>query len=435
MRPNGPAPVAAGPAAPVGVGGHLPAALWVLYAGVFVVMVGYGITLTVIPYQVERIHELRALRPATESFHIGLLTSVYALAQLVASPAAGWLCDRVGRRPILLVGLAGMAATQAPFGFVSWLPGLYLLRAGGGVATSGVLIAAIAYVADSTSEAGRARGMAWFGTSVSLGLVAGPALGGLLSGPAISRRIEGPWLNGFSLPFLAAGLLALAVLIASTRRVPESRRLDQRATAALREVPQRRPSGLRGLLSLVTASSAGLALFEGTFVLYGQSRLGIGPAQASVAFMVCGLVMAALQVAAAGALSRFVAPTLQVAAGLVVMGIGIAAIVVTRHFAVVLGVVALLAAGSAVVTPNLSVLVSAGRGDRAGAALGMKSAANSAGQFVGPLAGVALLSWRPASPFVLAGGLLAVLGAVVGILHWTRPGHGRGAGEHSAAID
>nr|WP_157845210.1 hypothetical protein [Pseudofrankia saprophytica] len=119
-------------------------------------------------------------------------------------------------------------------------------------------------------------------------------------------------------------------------------------------------------------------------MLYGQSRLGIGPARASVAFMICGLVMAALQVAAAGALSKVAAPTVQVAAGFVVMGIGIAAIVITRDFAVVLGVVALLAAGSAVVTPNLSALVSAGRGDHAGAALGMKSTATSVGQFVGP---------------------------------------------------
>nr|WP_198543022.1 MFS transporter [Pseudofrankia sp. BMG5.36] len=173
------------------------------------------------------------------------------------------------------------------------------------------------------------------------------------------------------------------------------------------------------------ASSSGPALFEGTFVLYGQSRLGLGPASASAVFMVCGLVMAVLQVVAAGVLSKFVSPTVQVAGGLAVLGVGIAVLVTARTFAAVLGIVALLAAGSAFITPSLSVLVSTDRGDRAGAALGMKSAANSAGQFVGPLVGVSLLAWRPTSHFMLAGGLLIALGIAVGLVHWSGRRHPR----------
>jgi hypothetical protein len=65
--------------------------------------------------------------------------------------------------------------------------------------------------------------------------------------------------------------------------------------------------------------------------------------------------------------------------------------------------------------------------------MGWKSAANSAGQFVGPLVGVGLLGWRPAAPFVLAGSLLVALGAAVGILCWTGPDRGRRAGDQRAS--
>ncbi|MGD9793902.1 MAG: MFS transporter [Acidimicrobiia bacterium] len=200
-----------------------------LFASVFVVMTGYGITLTVLPYYAERVHGLSGIDRKTVTFHVGLLTSVYAFAQLIASPIVGRIGDRIGRRPVLLAGLAGMAVTQATFGFVPQLWALYGLRILGGIATSGMLVAATTYVADTTADGERTRGMAWFGTAVSLGLVAGPALGGVLSRPGLSIG-RGAWrLDGYSLPFLVAGALAFAVLVAALRGLPESM-MSSRAT-------------------------------------------------------------------------------------------------------------------------------------------------------------------------------------------------------------
>ncbi len=146
-------------------------------------MIGYGITVPVLPYYAERIHGLAGVSQQVIALHVGILTSVYALAQLIASPFIGRLGDRVGRRPVLLAGLAGMAVTQVAFALTSSLPLLYALRVLSGLATAGLLVAAGASVADLTSEADRVRGMAWFGTAVSLGFVAGPVLGGFLSRP------------------------------------------------------------------------------------------------------------------------------------------------------------------------------------------------------------------------------------------------------------
>lgn len=392
--------------------------LRLLYTCVFVAMVGYGITLTVLPYFTERVHGLRGIGSGTVGVHVALLTSVYALAQLIASPLAGRLADRVGRRPVLLAGLAGMAATQAVFGFVSELWVLYLLRVVGGAATSGLLVASTAYVADSTTEEDRAGGMAWFGTAMSLGLVAGPALGGVMSAPGLSLEAGVLRLDGYSLPFVSAAVLAGTVLFAARRHLPEPSSASparHRLRAAIAVAPDRRV--LRQLLSLVVASQFGLALFEGTFAVYAKNRLGFGLTGVSVAFMVCGMVMGGMQVFAVRALAGVVRPILQVACGLTLMGAGIAALVATRNFAAVLALIGMFALGMALVTPNLSALISSGSGPGTGAALGLKSAAGNVGQFTGPLLGGFLLDWRPTSPFLLSGVVLVVTGCVVGFAH------------------
>ena len=253
--------------------------LELLLACVVVIMIGYGVMLTVLPYYAERIHGLAGSDERLLAFHVGLLTSVYALAQLVTSPFLGRLADRVGRRPLLLLGLAVVGANQAFFGLVTSLTALYALRILGGIAAASVLVAATAYVADSTSDRDRSRGMAWFGTAVSLGLVAGPVLGGLLSRPGLSVRVEGIAVDGYSLPFFVAGLLALGIFLFAWRALPESmhprRAVEPRSSKALDEgfpvVPR-----LGILLSLVTAAQFGLALFEGSFILYSQGRLASG---------------------------------------------------------------------------------------------------------------------------------------------------------------
>lgn len=401
--------------------GRISRPLELLFACLVVVMVGYGITLTVLPFYAERIHGLAGIDQRAVAFHIGLLTSVYALAQLVASPLVGRLGDRIGRRPILLGGLAGMAATQAAFGMTSSLAALYAVRVIAGVSTAGAIVAASAYVADLTSVRDRSRGMAGFGTAVSLGLVGGPVLGGVLSRPGLLFTIGWVRVDGYSLPFLVAGLLAMAVFVVSWRGLPESRPEESVApgrethTAGGRANEVGAGLGLLLLLSLVTASQFGLALFEGTFVLYARGRLGLVPEQASLAFLVCGFVMAVLQLLVVGSLARLVPQLVQVAAGFALMGVGVFALVTTRAFPLVLALIGVLAVGTALVIPNLSALVSSGSFGRAGAALGLKSSASSLGQFAGPLIGGILLGWQASSPFVVGGVLLLAIGLAVGL--------------------
>ena len=383
---------------------------------VFVVMIGYGIALTVLPLYTERIHGLAGASAGVIAVHLGVLTSVYALAQLLAGPAVGRLGDRVGRRPLILAGLAGVGVTQAAFAFTSSLWWLYGLRVVGGLAASLLTVGASAAIADHTTEETRVRGMAWFGTAVSLGVVAGPVLGGVL-GRVGAGRSRGVRFDGYTLPFLVAGALAVAAFLAAMVLVPES--LD-------RTVPRSRSgaglwrSMMSGrLLSLVAGAQFGLALFEGTFVLYARDRFGFGPTQTATSFVVCGAVMGVLQAAVVGPLARLVGPSRQAAVGFLFMGAGTVGLIVVRSFTFVLAAVGVLALGTALVIPNLSSLVASNSGGRFGTALGLKSSATSLGQFLGPLVGGTMFAWRQTSPYALGAMTLLALGALTA--RFTKP--------------
>ena len=348
-----------------------------------------------------------------------MLTGVYALAQLVAGPLVGRLADHLGYRATLLGGLGGLAATQAAFGLTSSLPLLYALRFLGGTGAAALIVAATLYVTDRTTEQDRTHGMAWFGTSISLGLIAGPAMAGVISRPRIDLRAGAFRIDGYSIPFLFSAALTATALAYARHRLrspfvptdqlgPRDPHIEH-PTASL-GVPR-----LRTLLGLVTASQYGLAIFEGTFVLYARDRLSLDAGQTSIAFVVCGTVMALLQVPASGLLAKIAAPISQVAMGFALMGGGIAALLITTSYPVVLTMVAVLAGGAALVIPNLSALVSVRSGRSTGVALGWKTSAGSLGQFLGPVMGGALVVRHADLPFLLAGALLVGLASAVAV--------------------
>lgn len=284
---------------------------------------------------------------------------------------------------------------------------------GVGVLSSATLPVASAYVADTTTEKQRSRGMAWMGAATSLGVVVGPALGGMLARKDLhfNARFGHFMVDSFSIPFFAAAALALLTLILAIRWLPESLvRPTPDANRVLTDDRQGFGAGFRPILLLTIVAQVGLAIFEGTFALYAQEALAYGPTEVGAAFMVCGLVMATFQLGAAGYLTRFVSEMQQVAAGFIIMGISLILLLAVQATRSVLSVVALLALGMAFVTPNLLTLISKRGGHHIGAALGVQNAANSLGQASGPILGSVLFAWYEKAPYLMAGALLLTIG-------------------------
>ncbi len=199
--------------------------LFVLLACLFVIMIGFGITLPVLPFYVERLALAAGATQQSVAIHVGLVTGVYALGQLLFAPLWGRWSDRIGRRPLILIGIGGYVIAQTLFGLATPLWLLYAARILGGILSSATLPVSAAYVADMTTDKERGRGMAWLATAVSLGFVVGPALGGILSRTDLHFAAQYGlfMIDSFSIPFFAAAFLGLLTFFAAMRWLPESR--------------------------------------------------------------------------------------------------------------------------------------------------------------------------------------------------------------------
>jgi MFS transporter, DHA1 family, multidrug resistance protein len=383
-------------------------------------LIGLGITMPVLPFYVERLALAEGVSRQSVVIHVGLLTGVYALGQLIFAPVWGRVSDRTGRRPLILVGIAGYVVAQILFGLATSLWLLYAARILGGILSSATLPVSAAYVADMTTDEERGRGMAWLGTAVSLGFVVGPALGGTLSRRDLhfTARYGHFMIDSFSVPFFAAAALGLLTLFAAMRWLRESLPAHApRAAAEETETDWRRLARSLGpLLGLALVGQFALAIFETTFALYAQAKFNYGPVKVGAVFVVCGLVMTVFQIGAVGFLAGRIREIYQIGAGFGLMAISLALLVMARTTISVFALVGLLALGTAFVSPNLAALISKRGGSRrVGVALGVQNAANSLGQASGPLLGGALFVWQMNAPYLLTAALLVIVALAIAL--------------------
>ncbi len=181
----------------------------------FVDLVGFGL---IIPLQASYADRLGA-----SGFVFGLLIGVYAAMQFVFNPLLGRWSDRIGRRPVLIVSIAGSVVSHLLLGFADLsasLPLLFVARILDGI-TGANIATAQAYIADVTTNEDRARGMGLFGAAFGFGFVIGPALGAALV--TLGYLVSGPR-YGTSWPAFGAAVIALIALVLVWRYLPESHR-------------------------------------------------------------------------------------------------------------------------------------------------------------------------------------------------------------------
>src|SRR5512137_2103625 len=222
----------------------------ILFASLVIVMLGFGLVVPILPFY--------ATHFGADGKQLGLLMASYSIMQFIFAPMWGRLSDRVGRKPVLLIGLAGYAMSFAFMGISHSFTQLLVSRALAGILSSATLPTALAFIADTTSADNRSSGMGLMGAAMGLGMIFGPMLGGALTGiilpPAFDGAMQyvtnpetGVTLN-LSLPFYAASLLALITIPFVIWKLPESlpkdRRIDHRGVEG--------PSRLALLKSAVT---------------------------------------------------------------------------------------------------------------------------------------------------------------------------------------
>ena len=161
--------------------GPRKASLLVIFLTVFIDLLGFGMVLPLLPIYAKDFAQQLGLEEGHSRIGllIGLLMSSFSIMQLIFAPLWGRLSDRVGRRPVLMVGLGASAVCYALFGVATIfksLPLLFASRIGAGIAGA-TISTAQAYIADATSLDKRAKGMALIGAAFGLGFTFGPLFG------------------------------------------------------------------------------------------------------------------------------------------------------------------------------------------------------------------------------------------------------------------
>jgi len=383
--------------------------IFLILLSLFVVMLGYGILLPTLPYYTERLALGDNLDTDSINFHIGFLTSIYPLFQLLFVVLWGRLSDKYGRKPIIIVGLIGFVIMQLLTGLATSLTMLYVARIFGGIFTSSVIPVSNAYLSDITSEKRRTKIMGWSGVAISSGVIFGPVIGGFLSQTDLHLKytIGLLHLDRFSVPFLFAALLGLIVLFVVAKWLKNTTRVHTFTTqkASLRFTFTKYFVVLLGLSFVIQFV---VTLFETVFSIYGKDELGFNSNQIGIGFMLCGSIMAVLQPLFATYGEKFLSTKKQIALGLFISGLSLIVFPFFKNEYLVYVLIVVFAAGGAMVTPNLLSAVSLISKQNTGRNISIQSSTNSVGQILGPVLGTWLITGGFYYPFIIAGIIVLV---------------------------
>lgn len=231
-------------------------AIFILIFSEFLVCLGISLVIPVMPFLRNELH-LSAL-------DMGIMTSLFAFAQFVASPIVGRVSDRIGRKPVLAVGLFLYMVSEVLFALTNYLWLFDVSRLIGGLSAAMVVPTAMAFAADITTKRQRAKVIGWLSAAFSGGLILGPGIGGILAG------------IDYKAPFWVAGLLGLLSTIALATLLPNDTDVDLPAETA----ENASHTDLRGrwsdllskpviiLFVMILVSSFGLQGFESIYSLY-----------------------------------------------------------------------------------------------------------------------------------------------------------------------
>lgn len=403
-----------------------PSPLVVIFTTVALDAAGIGLVFPILPRLIADL-----TRPEMAAPTIGVMTALYAAMQFVFAPVLGALSDRIGRRPVLLVSLAGAAVN---YGVMAVAPQLWLLFVGRAIAglTSANMAVATAYLTDISREDERARRFGLFNAVFGAGFIVGPVLGGWFGDMALR------------LPFLVAAALNAGNLLLALFVLPEPRRplgapLDAAALSPL--APLRWLFTVQGLLPLVAVYfilSAGGEAYAVCWALWGSDTFQWNGLMVGLSLGAFGVCQMLTQAFLPGPATRWFGERRAVLIGLAGASAALVVLAFARQGWVVFAVMPVFALGG-IGTPALQALATR-QVDRSrqGQLQGVIASAISLAAIVAPLlfsnVYFAVRAVWPGAIWLLVVGLNAlVLPLVVIATRAARPGQA-GSGSTTTAV-
>jgi MFS family permease len=391
------------------------ASLLIIFVTVFIDLLGFGIVLPLLPRYGEHF--------AIHGGQLGLLMSCFSLMQFLFAPVWGRISDRIGRRPVLIVGLVGSTVFYGLFGLatslgnegkllglgvVSWL---FITRIGAGIAGA-TIPTAQAYIADLTGAKDRAKGMALIGAAFGIGFTFGPLLGAGF----VSDDPTGP---PSAMPGYIASALSGVALLSSIFVLRESLNPESKPTGhhwldigSMKRAIERPAIGMILLTMFLTTFA--FAQFETTLALLTE-RFGMSLRDNFYVFAYIGFLLTLCQ----GMIVRRLVPRLgeyrMALIGVVLMTAGLLLVGLAAHQeskVILFSVLPVTVLGFSAMTPSLQALLSLRTPDNEqGGILGLGQSVSAMARILGPWLGMTIFERGTTLPYFCGAGVM-LLGLV-----------------------
>ncbi|MBS0262874.1 MAG: MFS transporter [Planctomycetes bacterium] len=408
--------------------------LLIIFITVFIDLLGFGIVLPLLPRYAKHF--------SVSGGTLGLLMASFSAMQFLFAPLWGRLSDRVGRRPILILGLAGSAVFYSLFGYATSLgadghllglgvvPWLFICRICAGIAGA-TIPTAQAYIADVTGPKERAKGMALIGAAFGIGFTFGPLLGAPFvpgGAPSFSESVVVENVEAASTvdpadsetppsaaPGYVAGVLSSLAMLSAIFLLPESLTPQSQSAARnwldfsqLKHAVSHPPIGL--VLATIFLTTFAFAQFESTLSLLTK-RFGLADRSNYYVFAYIGFILSLSQ----GFLVRRLAPRLgekvMCIAGTLMMTVGLLLIGLAGHAQSATNLYVVLpvaVVGFSAVTPSLQSLLSRHTAEsQQGGILGLGQSISALARILGPWLGMKLFDLNGDWPYWFGAGMMA----------------------------
>lgn len=380
--------------------------LAILFFSLVVSMLGFGIIIPILPFYVEEFGGGGA--------EMGMLMTIFSAMQFVFSPVWGSLSDRIGRKPVLILGAFGNALSMTLMGFAAnyWI--LLSARALAGVLSSATMPAAMAFISDSTDERQRGGGMGIVGAAFGVGMTLGPGIGGVMT----HLSLQAPF-------FFAAGTSILAMVLIGLF-LPETLTAEKRAETHhqvrgldLRLMWKSLFGPIGFLLILAFLHNFALTNFEGIFGFYAQKRYNFDPPTIGLIMTVVGIVSAVVQGILTGPATRRFGDAAVIRASLFASVLGFLSMLAAPNLGWVLATSGFFVLSNSMLRPGVASLTSKRADIPQGAAMGLSNAYMSLGRIVGPLWAGNVLDLNLSYPF-LTGAFIMLAAGVASLFYLPR---------------
>ena len=334
------------------------------------------------------------------------LFAMFSLSAFISTPFWGRLSDKIGRKPVLMISLAGTMIAYLWLAFASSVPELFGARILAGL-TAGWMVAAHSTIADLTPQNQRAKGMGMLGAAFGIGFTLGPGTGGLMmdKGPVI------PLPEDFRLPaLLSLGLAGAAFFILmiflkeprlKSDSAPDTDNKRQNFLQLWVPLEVFRLDGITPLLRLYFLVFLVFTAVEGVFAIWAAARLSLGPGQVGYILAYGGMITILVQGGLIGRLASQCGEKWLVIAALAFLSSALFLLAIADNIPILIVAMTLLALAMSLHNPSMQSLLSQqAPEEKRGLVMGAAQSTMSLARVIGPVWGAqAFALFSPTAPY------------------------------------